>query len=203
MSKVTEDNFNLDDIIAKLDELDNYKVLTGPSAEDKDAHILLIASANEYGATITPKNGKALAIPLCKEARGKSPKDFDNLIRIGSVLHAKVGKKAGKKMFMLVKKVVIPERSFMRSTADDPKTIDHIVSRVQYVFNLFIAGEKPAMEVLNALGIALQDRIKKTIRSNIQPDNAPLTKELKGSGKNTLNDTGTLGNSIQFEVIHD
>jgi hypothetical protein len=201
-SRITEKNFNLDDIIAGLDEMAKHKINVGPVAKD-DAHILLIAGANEYGATITPKNGKFLAVPLCKEARGKSPKDFpDQLVRVGSVLHKKGGKKVGKEMFVLLKKVVIPERSFLRATADSSKTLEYAVGKAQFAMNLFIQGKTPAIEVLNAIGLAYQAKVRERITSNISPGNSPLTIALKGSGKKTLNDSGRLQQSIDFEVVH-
>ena len=38
------------------------------------------AFAQEYGATIKPKNAKKLAIPINKKSYGKSPRKFKNLV---------------------------------------------------------------------------------------------------------------------------
>lgn len=46
---------------------------------DAGSDILAIAGVHEYGATIRAKNVQHLAIPLTKEAKGKSPREFDDL----------------------------------------------------------------------------------------------------------------------------
>lgn len=56
----------------------------GKSREGASADLLTIAGVHEFGATIKPKNVRNLAIPIDKEAVGKSPKDFDGLFFIRS-----------------------------------------------------------------------------------------------------------------------
>ena len=51
----------------------------GQRVEGADAKLLTIAFVQEFGAHIHPRHAKNLAIPLCKEADGKSPGDFQDL----------------------------------------------------------------------------------------------------------------------------
>jgi len=51
----------------------------GQRVEGADATLLTIAFVQEFGANIHPRHAKNLAIPLCKEADGKSPGDFQDL----------------------------------------------------------------------------------------------------------------------------
>ncbi|MDR2687385.1 MAG: hypothetical protein LBB75_06505 [Oscillospiraceae bacterium] len=56
----------------------------GKRVEGADAKLLTIAFVHEFGAEIHPRHAKNLAIPLCKEADGKSPGDFTDLHTIKS-----------------------------------------------------------------------------------------------------------------------
>lgn len=48
------------------------------------ADLLTIAGVHEYGATISAKTVKNLAIPIARKAKGKSPRDFDGLFFLES-----------------------------------------------------------------------------------------------------------------------
>ena len=54
------------------------------NSKDTSADILTIAGVHEFGATITAKKVRNLAIPIHKDAVGKSPRDFDGLFFIRS-----------------------------------------------------------------------------------------------------------------------
>ena len=56
----------------------------GGKNQDTPADILTIAGVHEFGATITAKKVSNLAIPIHKDAIGKSPRDFDGLFFIRS-----------------------------------------------------------------------------------------------------------------------
>ena len=56
----------------------------GGKYQDTPADILTIAGVHEFGATITAKKVSNLAIPIHKDAIGKSPRDFDGLFFIRS-----------------------------------------------------------------------------------------------------------------------
>jgi len=92
-------------------------------------------------------------------------------------------------------RIVIPERSFLRSTADDPVTRKTIFKKAS---RLLFRGAK-AKAVLDGIGLAFAAKIRDKIRSNIPPANADSTAARKGS-KRTLIDTGRLKNAIAHEV---
>ena len=56
----------------------------GGKNQDTPADILTIAGVHEFGATITAKKVSNLAIPIHKDAIGKSPRGFDGLFFIRS-----------------------------------------------------------------------------------------------------------------------
>ena len=56
----------------------------GGKNQDTPEDILTIAGVHEFGATITAKKVSNLAIPIHKDAIGKSPRDFDGLFFIRS-----------------------------------------------------------------------------------------------------------------------
>ena len=55
-------------IKAACQEMEQNKIRVGIVGGKADSDIMAIAHAHEYGATIRPKKGKYLAIPLTKEA---------------------------------------------------------------------------------------------------------------------------------------
>jgi phage gpG-like protein len=79
------------------------------------------AGLHQYGGTIRPTKAKALSIPLTREAvRAGSPRNMDNLFRIGRTLVEAKQKGKGKRSFtelvrhyILVDEVKIPARPFL------------------------------------------------------------------------------------------
>lgn len=67
-------------IKAACQEMEQKKIRVGIVGGKADSDIMAIAHAHEYGATIKPKKGKYLAIPLTKEAQAAgSPRAFSDL----------------------------------------------------------------------------------------------------------------------------
>ena len=67
-------------IKAACQEMEQKKIRVGIVGGKADSDIMAIAHAHEYGATIRPKKGKYLAIPLTKEAQAAgSPRAFSDL----------------------------------------------------------------------------------------------------------------------------
>lgn len=130
----------------ELEKLHGCKIHVGIMG-DAGSRILTIAGVHEYGATIRPSQAKNLAIPLDKEAKGKSPSAFNDLEWIPghdpgvSFLARKKRRRAKNKkseglspssdynpddytwMYMLVDSVTIPERSFIRASYDSGKNV--------------------------------------------------------------------------------
>jgi hypothetical protein len=115
-------------IKAACQEMEQKKIRVGIVGGKADSDIMAIAHAHEYGATIKPKKGKYLAIPLTKEAQAAgSPRAFSDLrfvnAKDGKLLMVRDKKKRGGKteseaMYLLVKSVTLPERSFIRASFD-------------------------------------------------------------------------------------
>lgn len=171
---------------------------------DVDAELVKIARANEFGVTIRPKNKKFLALPL-PPARNKRPKDFDDLVFIKSkdenraYLMRPTGKRGTMKAyFILLKKVTIPERSFLRTGFDNniekitQKAIKHLNDVLAFKLNPAIFAEM--------LGQEFAGMIQLELRAINSPANAPLTVANKKSD-NPLIDTGRLVGAIRHEVV--
>lgn len=129
----------------ELEKLHGCKIHVGIMG-DAGSRILTIAGVHEYGATIRAHD-KKLTIPLDKEAKGKSPSEFNDLDWIPghnpgvSFLARKKKRRAKNKkseglspssdynpddytwMYMLVDSVTIPERSFIRASYDSGKNV--------------------------------------------------------------------------------
>ena len=125
IEKILED-FNR--LKAACQEMERKKIRVGIVGGKASSDIMAIAHAHEYGATIKPKKGKYLAIPLTKEAQAAgSPRAFSDLYFVnakgGNLLMVRDKKKHGGKtesetMYLLVKSVTLPERSFIRASFD-------------------------------------------------------------------------------------
>ena len=94
----------------------------------------------------------------------------------------------------------IPERSFIRSTADSERrkwnsALDKMLTEV-------IEGKRSLDNGLGIVGLLTERDIKRTIRNLSEPANAQTTIEIKGSS-NPLIDTGTMLNSIRYIVEHN
>ncbi len=119
---------DLNRIKAACQEMEQKKIRVGIVGGKADSDIMAIAHAHEYGATIKPKKGKYLAIPLTKQAEAAgSPRAFSDLrfvnAKNGNLLMVRDKKKRGGKteseaMYLLVESVTLPERSFIRASFD-------------------------------------------------------------------------------------
>ena len=201
-SKVTfKEERSLEDELA---EIANKKIIAGVVAEE-GSQLAMYAGANEFGATITPKKGKFLAIPLMPELEGKSPKNFPPGFLKFVPFDPKNMWKGGKLMrgdveaFVLLRSVKIPERAFLRKALDDKKTQDKVYEMAYYQLERILSGEGKADDFYVSVGEMITSRIKGSLSSNIKPDNSSLTKIFK-KGNRTLIDSGDLLKSIGYEI---
>jgi len=136
IEQILEDFNRLKAVCQEMEQKKIVVGIVGPVGSD----VLKIAHAHEYGATIKPKNGKYLAIPLTKEAEAAgSPRVFNNLRFVntkgGNLLMVRdkkkgMGKTKSEAMFLLVKSVTLPERSFIRASFDSSqKELSDIVAK--------------------------------------------------------------------------
>lgn len=92
----------------------------------------------------------------------------------------------------------IPPRPFIKGWVDNKK--ENIENTIRRLFSKVASGEMKADEALKTLGQYGQDGIKSYIRNGDFVPNAPSTIKRKGSSK-PLIDSGTLRNSIRYEVV--
>ena len=176
-----------------------------------DSELLMIAHVHEYGATITAKNVKNLAIPLTKEAKAaKSPRAFKDLKYIpissgyGFLVRQHPGTK-GKKydrgnydwMFMLVHSVEIPERSFIRGSFDNGK--GELEDLCKEAVDKIIREPCTAQQAADHIGKWATEMTREYFNTKLEPPKSPTT-QLTTTQKQPLYDTGRLAGSITYKV---
>lgn len=91
----------------------------------------------------------------------------------------------------------IPERSFIRSTADEERRkVNRMIKRLRLAV---LAGFMPAKKALGLIGVFMKGRIQNKIVMLKTPPNKPSTIARKGSS-NPLVDKGQLGQKIDWKV---
>lgn len=127
-----------------------------------------------------------------------------NQIRVG--MFAKVGDKVLTKAivneFGTTKagknnNIVIPERSFIRSTYN--KQYKKVGKRFNQIFVSISKGNFNIIPKLKLIGLEQETETKKTITDMKTPENAPSTIAKKGSS-NPLIDTGEMRSKVSYEV---
>lgn len=94
-------------------------------------------------------------------------------------------------------KIVIPERSFLRSGFDE--NIDKIAKKIEDLLPSVLENEVDSKVFMDAIGLEFASLIQKKIRDLQTPPNSAMTVEKKGSS-NPLIDTGRLVGSIRHKV---
>lgn len=179
--KVSEENWQIDDILTRVEKFVSGTIKIGPAAADKDAKILLIALVHEYGAKI--KSAKAIAYfwKKMKEA-GIEPSNKSSS-----------GTGNG---------ITIPARRPMATAAYSPELEEKLARISQIAFDKMVHGEITSDQALDMIGIAIADVVRSYYGpKNLGPPNHPLTSHEKGGG-NTLHHKGVLQKAIQHEVTH-
>ncbi|MED3805607.1 hypothetical protein [Priestia megaterium] len=194
--KMTVKNDNFDKLIKALEDLDKYSVEVGIFASD-DSFYAMIANVHEYGITIKPKK-QFLTIPT-KEADGRKASDIPGLFKPKgkNILAIQDGDNL-KVMFILVKSVTIPERSFVRSTFDEKN--DEWVQFMERLIDKVLAFEIDAKTLFERVGAKAAADIQEKITTLRSPGNSPITMENKGSS-NPLIDTGGLRARVTWRVV--
>lgn len=175
-------------------ELEQQKILVGIVGSSTSSDVMAIAHAQEYGATIRPKEKKYLAIPLTKEAEtAGSPTVFNDLrfvhTKNGNILMVrdkKKGKGKTEAMFLLLKSVTLPERSYIRASFDEGK--DKLSEIVSAQVSKVLAGQISADAAANAIGAQAAQMVQNFIDGNRVK---PASKNSKKQIHTTLFETGT------------
>lgn len=207
MASYSEKGVNIPKLIMELRQLQRLNVVIGVIGEP-NSDLAKYAGANEFGATIKPNGHRFLAVPLRQEAKEKSPREFSDLVFIPPAkgekkrpILAKVVDGTVMPYYVLMDKVEIPERSFLRSAIDDKAEQEKALSiGIKKMRQLFV-GNGSALQVMAAIGNTLADSVRKKILSNVTPANRPLTIELKGHAQTLIGEDRRLYKSIGFEVV--
>lgn len=176
-------------------EMEGKKICVG-IVGTQSSEVLAIAHAHEYGATIRPKEKKYLAIPLTKEAEtAGTPTVFNDLRFVnakgGNLLMVR-DKKKGKgetkseALFLLVKSVTLPERSYIRASFDEGK--DKLSEIIGAQVSKVLAGQTSAEAAANAIGAQATQMVQSYIDENRV---TPKSKFSKKQIHTTLYETGT------------
>lgn len=199
-------NFDLQQIADELKKLNNKEVLVGFFGKN-DPEILTIVGANEYGATIKPKNGEWLWIPnvpMLKQLdlEDKSPSQIDGLF-IPKNKHVACINDDGelKICFWLKKQVQIPARPFIRNALrDNEKKYKKMIEKG---LKQIIYGKMTAKKLLDQLGTVAVSDIQKSAIKLKTPEDAPVTIWNKASN-NPLISAGMRGGMISkvtYQII--
>ncbi|GHU75675.1 hypothetical protein AGMMS49992_20110 [Clostridia bacterium] len=199
------------------------KITVGIHKDQASDEVLNYAAIHEFGGTITAKNVKNLAIPLTKEAKQKSPRDFTDAFVIVSkkkklllvrdkrmrTKKGAISKKAHKiigppqeheleLLYALKHSVNIPERSYVRASFDTGQ--DVINGAVNEALDGVMHGERDASTALNHIGKTGMEMTQQYItQGRVQPATGALARSLK-TQETTLFDQGRLVGSITYKV---
>lgn len=183
--KITDKN-NIPALLLGLNELSKKSVNVGVLGDEK---MKIIAGANEFGAVIKSKK----AIAYLRYLLGKFGKSSKVIEGSGKY---KTSRQAGQKDV-----IIIPERSFLRSTADDKEVENKLVEQTRFYLYRFLTGKNPAREVLTRVGNLLKIFIQARIDSDTPPPNNPLTVRMKGHDRTLIGKTGNLQKGIDYEIV--
>jgi hypothetical protein len=133
-----------------------------------NAELAVVARSNEYGAKITI-----------------SEKMRNYLNYLG--LHLK----------KTTKYIIIPERSFFRTSFDSKKNQNRIMDIAESITDLSV----PVKMITEKVGLFMTGAIQAKIKTNIPPGNHPFTTEQKGGKNKTLVNTGRLSQGISHRTV--
>lgn len=199
--QIEDNREQFDHIQRELEELGHYSIEVGIFAgDDDDNFYAMIANVHEFGMTIHAKN-KYLTIPT-KHARGRKASEIEGLFRPRGkdILAVADGNGNLTVMFILKESVIIPERSFLRSSFDEKNDdwYQFIVNRIDAI----ISGHATARQLFEQLGAKIVGDIQQQMTDVRSPKNATLTAENKGSD-NPLMDNGELRRRVTWKVVRD
>lgn len=173
---VTDEN-RIPAVIDELQKLQSMQIEVGIMG-DADSEMQMIATVNEFGAKIkiTQKMAAFLALRAKELDLPKKTKKGDGYIDI-------------------------PARSFLRYTFDNETAMNRAFKNLEIAVERIFMGTGTAEQAANVIGQSVVDAIKNRIRSNIQPANSAFTVANKGTGKNTLIDSGRLIGAITWRLV--
>jgi len=184
-SVTVEDNdLGMDALIREIHN-DASHVDIGVHADEENT-LIIIAGANEFGATINHPGGTAYGYRTPEDAK-------KHRIRFlkGGTGYRVIGKTKPHT-------IIIPARSYIRSTMDEQS--ERFLKGADGLIGMVIDGDISKYQALERMGLLIETEIKKKIRTLRNPPNAPATIKAKGGKDNPLINKGTLVGSIRYVV---
>ena len=186
---------------AELDCLARMEIRAGILG-NAGGELLRIAYVQEFGATITPKTARNLAIPLKPSMRGKSPREVSNTWVLDTGENRFIVRSRGQELdflFLLVPKVTIPERSFIRAGYDSGK--DRLVKACELAARAIVFEGIRADTAAHRIGAAAVGIIKGYMRSGALLPKSSITLASAPGKTSPLIQSGRLINAVAYEVI--
>ena len=165
---------------------------------DEGEELVKIAAAHEYGATINNPGGQPYIIVKARPHGSESRKKRSGYMPLADgkeIIFLKKGQKG-----MGVTKphtIVIPMRSFIRSTVDE--NADNYQQAAAGLIGRIVDGSIDKHTALQVMGEMIQRDIKRKMRTIKSPPLKPETIRRKGSNQ-PLIDKGILLGSIRYVV---
>lgn len=186
---------------AELDKLARMEIRAGVLGS-ADGELLRIAYVQEFGATITPKTARNLAIPLKPSMRGKSPREVSDTWVLDTGENRFIVRSRGEQLdflFLLVPKAAIPERSFIRAGYDSGK--DKLAQACELAARAVVFDGISAETAAHRIGTAAVGIIKGYMRSGALLPKSSITLASAPGKTSPLIQSGRLINAIAYEVI--
>lgn len=153
---------------------------------DEEQTLLIIAAANEYGATINHPGGTAYGYKTAADAKKHKVRFLK-----GGTGHKVLGTTEAHT-------IIIPSRSYIRSTVDEKEDQYHKLTK--RLLARVIDGDIDKHGALETIGLQVEADIKRKMTTLKNPPNAPSTIRKKKGEDNPLIDKGHLRNSIRYVV---
>lgn len=207
--KPIKDTNNTSRVLQTLNTLKNKQIKVGVFGKDNykydnDADLVTIAHVHEFGADINLVKAKWLTIPINSAAKGKRARDFSGLFfyqpkgKEYAFLARKKGKKGIENMFLLMKKVKIPERAFLRGGYD--ANIAEMLRKIESLLPSVLDNNLSETVFFDMVGLEFAGRIQDYARNLSSPANANATVATKKSSNPLVDSNLLVGEAIRYEV---
>jgi hypothetical protein len=170
-------DLKLEELVQQVKKLDGLTVEIYVEGEEMN----IIANTHEFGATISKdplkaKRAKMFVAMKMKEKGIEIKPNNSNVIEI-------------------------PERSFFRSSFDDPEVLNKVAETVLFYLHRYLDRKNTAKEVIERGGYVLLNAIQSRIASNMSPKKHPLSIAESGNSNTLQGKTGRLIKSIRLRFV--
>jgi hypothetical protein len=117
------------------------------------------------------------------------------------ILAKKMGIELKKKGNKPADKIIIPERSYIRSTFDDKEVQNKIIETMRFYLYRALIGKNTYEEILTRAANYLQRQIQARMEGTT-PENHPLTEAVKGHTKTLIGKSKKLVASIKSRIVN-